>query len=435
MSKAFPVSSGVKQGCILASTLFGIFFSMLLQYTFKDCNEGVYIHIRADGKLFNIARLCAKTKVTHVLIRGMLFVDDAALTSHTEDSLQQLVSRLSHACKEFSLTISIKKTNVMAKDSDHPPTISIDGHTLEDVENFTCLRSAISSTLNIEVEVNNRIAKAAAAITSRLTKRVWNNSSLTEKTRLRVFQACVLSTFLYGSETWTTYAKKEKKLNSFHMRCLRCILHIHWEEKVPDTEVRERANRNSMLAMLRERCLRWLGHVKRMQLCHINKDILYGELTEGKRKAGRPLLRFKDTCKTDVKLCGIDIGTWEKQANDRPAWRLAMKKGVRVAEENRRATAVQKRQKKPAIQPIPPCLHRVQQRLQIAGRLLQPLAQLSTTVMLYHHLSQADGSGQLFPSKTARSGNHFIVILHYFLYCKSVVFLSQKWIIKVIIFI
>ena len=170
-SETFPVSSGLKQGCLLAQTLFGIFFSMLLKYAFKDCSEGVYIHTRADGKLFNITRLCAKTKVTHVLIREMLFADDAALTSHTEDGLQQLVSRLSHARKEFGLTISIKKTNVMAQDSDHPPIISIDGHKVEAVENFTYLGSTISSTLNIEVEVNNRIAKAAAVI-ARLTKRV-----------------------------------------------------------------------------------------------------------------------------------------------------------------------------------------------------------------------------------------------------------------------
>ncbi|GAA6095372.1 RNA-directed DNA polymerase from mobile element jockey-like [Tachysurus ichikawai] len=50
-SEAFPVSSGVKHGCVLAPTLFAIFFSMLLQYAFKDCSEGVYIHTRTDGKL------------------------------------------------------------------------------------------------------------------------------------------------------------------------------------------------------------------------------------------------------------------------------------------------------------------------------------------------------------------------------------------------
>ena len=31
-SEPFPISSGVKQGCMLVSTLFGIFFSMLLSY-------------------------------------------------------------------------------------------------------------------------------------------------------------------------------------------------------------------------------------------------------------------------------------------------------------------------------------------------------------------------------------------------------------------
>lgn len=57
------LSSGVQQGCVLASTLFGIFFPMLLQYAFKGCIEGVYLHTYANGKLFNIARLHSKTKV------------------------------------------------------------------------------------------------------------------------------------------------------------------------------------------------------------------------------------------------------------------------------------------------------------------------------------------------------------------------------------
>ena len=100
-SDAFPVSSGVKQGCDLAPTLFGIFFSMLLHYAFADCSEGVYIRTRSDGKLFNIARLRTKTKTLKVLIRELLFADDAALASHSEAGLQRLVDKLSHACKEF----------------------------------------------------------------------------------------------------------------------------------------------------------------------------------------------------------------------------------------------------------------------------------------------------------------------------------------------
>ena len=79
-SNAFSVSSGVKQGCVLAPTPFGIFFSMLLQYAFVDCAEGVYVWMRSDGKL---ARLRPKTKAYVVLIRELLFADEAALTSHS----------------------------------------------------------------------------------------------------------------------------------------------------------------------------------------------------------------------------------------------------------------------------------------------------------------------------------------------------------------
>ena len=344
-SEAFPVNSGVKQGCVLAPTLFGIFFSMLLRYAFRDCNEGIYIRTRADGSLFNIARLRAKTKVTEVLIREMLFADDAALTSHTEDGLQQLVSRLSHACKEFGLTISLKKTNVMAQGVDHPPTVAIDGYGLEAVEHFAYLGSTISSSHSIDAEVNSRIAKAAAVM-ARLNQRVWNNSSLTVKTKLLVYQACVLSTLLYSSEAWTTYAIHEKRLNSFHLRCLRRILHIKWQDKVPNVEVLERASIKSMFAILSERRLRWLGHVRRMESGRIPKDLLYGELAVGSRLAGRPRLRFRDVCNRDLKRCNISTSTWENRADDRAAWRLTVRQGTQRAEDERNAALALKRAKR-----------------------------------------------------------------------------------------
>jgi hypothetical protein len=59
-----------------------------------------------------------------------------------------------------------------------------------------------------------------------------------------------INALLYGSETWTTYARHVKKLNCFHMRCLRRILHIKWQDKIPNTEVLERANMSSMHATL-----------------------------------------------------------------------------------------------------------------------------------------------------------------------------------------
>ena len=71
MSAEFGVKSRVKQGCVLASTFIGIFFSLLLKHAFKSSMDGVYLHFRADGCLFNISRLCVKTKTRTVTIRDL----------------------------------------------------------------------------------------------------------------------------------------------------------------------------------------------------------------------------------------------------------------------------------------------------------------------------------------------------------------------------
>ena len=108
----FVIRHGVKQGCVLAPTLFGIFSSQLLSFAFRQCKEAVHLHTRSDGNLFNLVCLKAKSKICQVLIRKRLFADDAALISHSEDDLQQIISRFVHACKEFGLTINIKKANI-----------------------------------------------------------------------------------------------------------------------------------------------------------------------------------------------------------------------------------------------------------------------------------------------------------------------------------
>ena len=65
---------------------------------------------------------------------------------------------------------------------------------------------------------------------ARLSKRVWSNNQLTSNTKLQVYQACILSTLLYGSESWTTYARQGKRLGSFQLRCLNRILGITWQD-------------------------------------------------------------------------------------------------------------------------------------------------------------------------------------------------------------
>lgn len=64
---------------------------------------------------------------------------------------------------------------------------------------------------------------------------------------MTVYNACVNSTLLDGSEAWTTYARQERHLNTFH------ILGIAWQEKVPNIEVLSRSGYPSMFTLLRQR--------------------------------------------------------------------------------------------------------------------------------------------------------------------------------------
>ena len=238
-SEPFNICSGVKQGCVLAPTLFGIFFAMLPKHAFGTSREGIYLCTRSDGRLFNLARLRTKTKVREALIRDMLFADDAAVASHTQRGLQSLMDRFSQACKDFGLTISLKNANVLGQGTESPPIITIDEYELDAVHQFTHLGSTITDNLSLDAELDKRIGKAATTL-ARLTTRVWINLKLTTKTKMAVYNACVISTLLYGSETWTTYARQERRLNTFHMRSLRRILAISWQDKVTNSDVLSR---------------------------------------------------------------------------------------------------------------------------------------------------------------------------------------------------
>ena len=85
--------------------------------------------------------------------------------------------------------------------------------------------------------------------------------------------------------------------------------------------------------LLRQRRLRWLGHVRRMEDDRIPKDILYGELALGRRTTGRPHLRFKDVCVRYVNALDIDIMSCESLAADRTQWRSALKQHLKTGED------------------------------------------------------------------------------------------------------
>ena len=91
--------------------------------------------------------------------------------------------------------------------------------------------------------------------------------------------------------------------------------------------------------MVLKSCLRWTGHVIRMEDHRIPKRLLFCELEKGHRKKGRPCKRFKDTVKAGLKWCGIPPTELVASALDRQRWRTLTQSVPSALEEERRQQA------------------------------------------------------------------------------------------------
>ena len=329
-SNEFAVTNGVKQGCVLAPTLFSLYLTAMLKVAFRDVHEGIYIQARHGADLFDIAQFKSKTRTTKHLVREMLFADDSALVAHSAADMQVLVDHFAKAAAQFSLKINIKKTECMYQPiklitpPPEPEVIMIDHKPLVFASDFTYLGSTVSNTAKIDKEIRNRLGKASAAF-GKLQQRLWNNRHVSIRVKCKVYRAVVLSCLLYGAEAWTIYRTQVKKLSAFMMRQLRDIMSVKWFDKITNEEILRRANLPCMADILIERNLRWVGHVHRMENDRLPRQLLYSQLKEGKRNQGRPRLRFKDVAKRNMKWREINLNSWQTTAKNRVAWRTATK--------------------------------------------------------------------------------------------------------------
>ena len=82
--------------------------------------------------------------------------------------------------------------------------------------------------------------------------------------KFRLYESIVLSTHLYGAETWLITVANGRRLEAAHHRWLRRMLHVSWRDKLPKKTIRERTGQEELGCIIGRRRLTWLGHVARM---------------------------------------------------------------------------------------------------------------------------------------------------------------------------
>jgi len=94
----------------------------------------------------------------------MLFADDAGFVPHSEEQLQRLLDNFTLACKDFALTISLSKTQILTSNTTSTPALTIDNNyyalsNVSIVYSFTYLGSTFSQNLSLDQELNKRLGK------------------------------------------------------------------------------------------------------------------------------------------------------------------------------------------------------------------------------------------------------------------------------------
>ena len=121
---------------------------------------------------------------------------------------------------------------------------------------------------------------------------------------------------LYGAETWTLKAKDARRLEAFHNRCIQSIRGVsryeQWKKKLSSRHLAATFGLPiTILDIILEQQLRWLGHLGRMEETRLPKLVLFSELKKMRPFHGTKR-RWRDVMKVDVEAIGVGEGRYEK---------------------------------------------------------------------------------------------------------------------------
>ncbi len=243
---SFPVKSGVRQGCVLAPSLF------------NTCMDWVL------GKVADQSH--CRASVGNTKVSDLVFADDTVILAESLEDLLIALEVLHEKVKPLGLEVSWTKTKVQAFGGlldDTVQPVHACGEDIEVLESFTYLGSVVHNNGRSDQEVIRRIDLAYGVMDS-LNTSIWRCRYLCRRTKLHIFKTLVLPVLLYGCELWTLNSDLERRLNVFGTKRFRRIMGYRWQDFVSNQRLLHETESRPVISIVRERQLQLYGRVARL---------------------------------------------------------------------------------------------------------------------------------------------------------------------------
>jgi hypothetical protein len=186
ISESFRSDIGVKQGCPLSPTLFGLYIDKLEEWL--NLHEG-------DGALLG-----------DFVIRLLFYANDLILIAKSVLGLQEHLISLEHFCSILGMQVNTSKMKVVifsSKRKHNQHKFYFEGNTLEEVEDYKYLRIDFNKNLSWEgcrKKITLGGCNAFYAFQNRCREaKLWD-----WKTMKTLFGISVIPIVLYGCEVWAS---------------------------------------------------------------------------------------------------------------------------------------------------------------------------------------------------------------------------------------
>ena len=142
---------------------------------------------------------------------------------------------------------------------------------------------------------------------------ILTSRNLSLLTWCKVYNTCVRTAILHGSEPWAPRVTDTRRLQRTNRAMIRWICGARLLDRTPLGELLARLGLEVITSVLRSCRLGWHGHVARVSVyTHTDTDLVIQMTTRGK---GRPPLAWKDCVKRDIKeCCLLDLDQLDRAA-------------------------------------------------------------------------------------------------------------------------